>query len=168
MNIIQIFSQIRDVPYRIPLSRNDADDCCNGKTIKLKKMFEEAGYEARYAVCEFCWSDLDLPKEILDIPHQDLSTHVYLEANIDGNWVILDPSWDKGLSGILPVNNWNGRSDTTIAVKPTKVYDPEKSAEIMAESEKGQGLEGELNVSGGFFKAFNEYLEKNRRQCNNA
>jgi len=162
MNIANLFSQIRDVPYRIPLSRNDADDCYNGKAIRLKKLLEENGYEARYVVCEFRWSDLDLPKEILDIPHQDLSTHVYLELKIDEKWVILDPSWDSGLRNILPVNDWDGRSDTTIAVKPTETYSLEKSAEIMID-EGNEELEEELKASGEFFKAFNEYLEKNRK-----
>ena len=162
--IIQLFTQIRDIPYRIPLSKKEADDCCNGKAIRLKKALEEIGYECRYRVCEFRWSDLDLPKELLEIPHQDLSTHVYLEVNIDDKWVNVDPSWDSELKAILPVNDWDGKSDTIIAVKPLKLYSLEESAEIMAESEKGQGLEGELGVSGEFFKAFNEYLENNRRK----
>jgi len=55
--------------------------------------------------------------------------HTYLEIKINGKWKILDATWDKGLRKILPVNNWDGKSGTEIAVKPTKIFSAKKSSE---------------------------------------
>ena len=161
MNLIETFETIRDIPFRIPLNKSEEDNCCNGKVIRFKKILDKNRYESRYRVCEFYWSEVNLPKELLSIPHADLSTHVYLEIKIDGNWVNVDPTWDKGLKTILPVNEWDGKSNTAIAVKPTKIYDTEKSAEIMKD-ESNENLEKELKDSGEFFKALNEWLEVKR------
>ncbi len=83
MNIIKEFEKIRDVPYRIPLSDSEVDNSCSGKSFRLKKILEKFGYPTRFQVCEFRWSDLHLPQELLLVPHSDISTHVYVETKVD-------------------------------------------------------------------------------------
>lgn len=68
--MISTFNQIRDVPYRIPLSTKEPDACCSGKAKLLKEALEKE-YKVRYRVVDFLWSELGLPKELLSVKHED-------------------------------------------------------------------------------------------------
>lgn len=161
MNIVETFNAIRDVPYRIPLSANETDNCCSGKARRLKAIFDKEGYETRYRVCEFRWSTLGLPESVLRVPHADLSTHVYLEVKIENEWVDVDATWDMAINSVLKANEWDGRSNTTIAVPVFTKYNEEKSEKIMKE-ETAEIIEKDLQINRGFYKAFNSWLEQNR------
>lgn len=163
MDPISTFNQIRDVPYYIPLTLNEKDRCCAGKHKMLKAKLEEAGLATRYRVCLFCWSALKLPPELLAIPHDDDCTHVFLEIKIDGRWVKVDATWDSGVKKILPVNNWDGRSDTPLAVPAIEIFSPEKSERIMRTGSDEKTL-ADLRVNGRFYQAFNKWLEVNRQR----
>lgn len=97
------------------------------------------------------------------MPHEDLCTHVFLEVKIADHWVPVDATWDPGLKNILPVNEWDGRSATTLAVSPIETFSPKKSAAIMAKSSDRE-TEQDLKTNGAFYRAFNEWLEKNRQR----
>jgi len=163
MGLVEIFKAIRDVPFKIPLERNEEDNCCNGKVRRLKYILDENGYESRYVICEFKWSDLSIPKELLSIPHVDLSTHLYLEIKIDGNWIKVDPTWDIGLKSIFSISEWDGKTDTKLAVIPTEIYDFDQSSAIM-EDETDDNFEKELKDNKNFFRALNEWLESERKK----
>ncbi|OFY50869.1 MAG: hypothetical protein A2W85_10265 [Bacteroidetes bacterium GWF2_41_31] len=162
MKIIDHFNKIRDIPYAIPLSSSDEDCCCNGKVRKLKELLEQEGYRVRYRVCTFCWSDLSIPEEILNLQKDDIATHVYLEVDIDGTWIKVDPTWDAGLGNILPVADWDGKTDTLLAVASIEVYSVEKSAEIMSDCQSEDVAQNRSDIDVGFEIAFNAWLEKNR------
>jgi len=161
MNKIEIFNKIRDIPYRIPLKWGEEDNCCSGKSEKLFDLLTKEGYEVRYRVCIFLWESINLPEELQKIPHDKDCTHTFLEIKIDGEWKVLDSSWDKGLKNIFHVNEWDGKSDTQTAVKPIKILSPEKSLEIVNEQDE-EVITKDLEINGEFYKAFNEWLEKNR------
>lgn len=162
----KIFQGVRDIPYRIPLSTEEEDRCCSGKAKKLKELLEQEELQVRYRVCEFKWSDFEkIPSSVSSVPHNDDSTHVYLEVLIDGTWVIVDPTWDKGLSGYFEVADWDGCTDTPIAVKPLAIYDIEKSQRIMVEESK-KAIEKDLEINGKFYAAFNEWLDSIRHDDN--
>ena len=160
MELISLFNSIRDIPYKIPLQWGDEDNCCSGKHEKLFNLLKKE-YEVRYRVCVFLWSDLNLPSELEKIPHDNDCTHVYLEIKIDGNWKILDATWDKGLKNLFHINEWDGKFDTEIAVKPTKIFTPQKSLEIV-NNQSEEGINKDLEINGKFYKGFNEWLAKNR------
>jgi hypothetical protein len=161
MNIIEEFNKERDIPYRIPLSATEADNCCSGKTRRLKHILENSGYPTRYRVCKFKWSQLDLPTELTDIPHEDDCTHAYLEVLLDNEWVILDPTWDTKLKHMFNFNEWDGRSNTEIAVESLETYSPEESLQIM-EDEDTTEIERDLTINGEFYKEYNNWLESVR------
>ena len=163
MDLISAFNSVRDIPYRIPLKWRQKDDCCSGKHKKLFNLFTRMGYPVRYRVCVFLWSNLNLPSELKKIPHDDDCTHVYLEINIKGKWKILDATWDKGLKNIFHVNEWDGKSDTEIAVKPIKIFTPQKSLKIASNQNK-ETIDNDLKINGDFYKSFNEWLEKMRKK----
>lgn len=159
--LVKEFEKIRDIPYSIPLEIGEEDNCCSGKMKRFKKILDTRGYKSRYRVCEFRWSDLDLPEEVTSVEHDNNSTHVFMEIRIDDEWIRVDPTWDKGLHAIVPVNNWDGRNSTELAVKPTKIYGVEKSRKIV-DDETNEDIEKDLQINGKFYKQFNEWLESIR------
>jgi len=162
MDLISTFESIRDIPYRIPLKRGEEDDCCMGKHERLLNLLKKDGYGVRYRVCAFLWSDLNLPPELKTVPHDEDGTHAYLEIKLGDEWKILDASWDIGLKGIFHINKWDGKSDTEIAVKPTKIFTPQKSLDII-KNQNEEEIRKELKINGEFYKGFNEWLDKHRK-----
>ena len=64
MNFIKKINEIRDIPYKIPLSIHEKSQNCCGKHIELKKYFEKHWLEVRYRVCSFLWSSIHLPEKV--------------------------------------------------------------------------------------------------------
>ncbi|MBI2048902.1 MAG: hypothetical protein HY434_01875 [Candidatus Liptonbacteria bacterium] len=167
MNDLQkAFIEARDIPYSIPLSYGAEDRCCSGKHKKLLEVFKNNGYEARWRVCTFKWGDMRLPANVAAVPHDDNSTHAYLEVKIGGEWKKVDATWDKPLACVLPVNDWNGSSDTAIAVPVISTYSPEESASMM-DNENRKTIEADLGVNGKFYEAFNQWLVEVRQKSEN-
>jgi len=161
MDLVSLFNSVRDIPYRIPLKYGEEDNCCSGKHEKLFNLLTKHGYKVRYRVCVFLWSSLNLPPELEKIPHDNDCTHTYLEIIIDGTWKILDATWDIGLKNIFHINKWDGKSDTKIAVKPVKIFTPQKSLKIV-NNQNEDVIKKDLEINGKFYKGFNEWLDKNR------
>lgn len=161
MDLVSIFNQVRDLPYRIRLSSGEKELSCGGKHCQLKKLFAQGGLESRYRVGTFRWSALNLPPALLAIPHKDEGTHVFLEVKIGRRWVPVDASWDTGLKNILPVNGWDGHSDCTVAVPIIEMFSPAKSEQIMRQWNQ-ETISAEDKNNEQFYKAFNAWLEENR------
>ncbi len=159
--LIEEFKKVRDIPYYIPLNVNENDLCCSGKHRILAKKFSDLGYKIRYRVCSFSWDTLISQKDIISVPHENQCTHVFLEIMLENKWVIIDATWDKGLSQIFHINDWDGKSNTKIAVPVLEIYSPEKSEEIM-ENENADVIEKDLKINGEFYKSFNNYLNSVR------
>jgi hypothetical protein len=159
-----LFETERDIPYRIPLSISETNNCCAGKHVRLKQKLESLGIPFRWRICWFRWSDLPIPKDILNLPHTDESTHLYLELFIDGTWLTLDASWDKGLAAILPVSIWSEPfKGTPIAVPAYQTLSPEESETYM-NSLADEEAEEDLQKNGLFFQALNTYLNEIRQR----
>jgi hypothetical protein len=113
-------------------------------------------------VCEFSWASLPLPRELTELPHDDICTHAFLEVYLGGRWVTIDATWDSGLRRVLPVNTWDGARDTPVAVPILRRYSPEESVRLMA-SETPVTIEADLTTNRDFYAALNEWLEGKRR-----
>ncbi|MCK5629946.1 MAG: hypothetical protein KAI26_04985 [Nanoarchaeota archaeon] len=161
MDLISSFNSIRDIPYRIALKWGEEDNCCSGKHEKLFNLLTKQGYKVRYRVCVFLWSSLNLPQELEKIPHDDDCTHTYLEIYLDDTWKILDATWDSGLKNIFQINEWDGKSDTEIALEPIETFTPERSLEIVKNQNESL-IKKDLKINGKFYKAFNGWLDENR------
>ncbi len=156
------FQSIRDIPYTIPLAYGETDHCCSGKNKKLLEYLASEGYEVRFRVCSFRWSDMSfLPDKVVTVPHEDESTHAYLEFKQGDEWRVVDATWDKGIGKYFTIEEWDGEASTGIAVKPIEIYSPEKSLEIMQDDSQ-ETLEQDLVINGAFYKAFNTWLEELR------
>ena len=158
---IKVFEEIRDIPYRIPLTAIEVDHSCSGKHMLLKKELERLGYTVRHRVCSFRWSSVDLPIEVTRVPHEDASTHSYLEFKKDDIWIPVDATWDQAISSVLSSNSWDGESATPIAVKANVFFSPEESEQIMTQISEKE-VESDLEINGQFYAAFNDWLAEVR------
>ena len=171
MDAVSYFTFVRDIPFKLPLSVGEPDDDCCGKHVVLKTLLSSLGFKVRYALCRFSWNSLDIAQSLKQIPHEDV-THIYLEVynKEQARWMTVDATWDKGLASKLPVSEWDGRSDTTIAVKPTESLKPIESQEEFDKLFDESGLQkwlslplnSPLKADGKFFEALNKWAESIR------
>ena len=154
--ITKVFNQVRDIPYKIPISLKELDFCCSGKHKILKNLLEKLGYKTRYRVVSFKWSSLKLPPKIFSVSHENFNTHVYLEVLINGKWLDMDVTWDSKLKSILPVNKWGGKN--IIAVPVLKKFSLKKSQKIMEDESKEEIIK-DLKINGKFYQALNLWFE---------
>jgi hypothetical protein len=171
VDAVSYFTFVRDIPFRMPLSVGDPDHTCLRKHIILKTLLSSLGLKARYALCRFSWNSLNIPESLKQIPHEDV-THVYLEVynKEQTRWMTVDATWDKGLASKLPVSEWDGRSDTIIAVKPIESLKPIESQEEFDKLINEPALQkwlslplsSPLKVNGKFFEALNKWVESIR------
>jgi len=158
--VIEKFKEIRDTPYSIPLSDEEEDVCCSGKNKMLKVYLESIGYKVRWRVGRFRWGEVGLPKDILDLIEDDLEMHAWLEFYIEDEWRAVDATWDKGLSSVFHINEWDGETATEVGVPLLKTFSPEKSEEIMEAGDDDFTEQEER-----FFKAINQWLKEVRQEA---
>jgi len=163
---IKLFRIVREIPYHIGIG-SEQDYCCSTKARILHLLLKSIGIKSRYMICEFRWENLNLPEDILKLPHEYPETHQYLEVWIPEKekWVVVDPTWDSRIKhpSIL-IAEWDGLNDTIIAVKVEKKYTPEES-EKHIEKEKSwtkEEIKNYMNKNRKFFIAFNNWLESLR------
>jgi len=166
VDLITEFKKVRDIPYRIPLTLEERDDCCSGKAERLYKIFKQEGYKVRYRVCTFRWSDLNLPEEVAVIPHEDECTHTYLEIELSNDWKVIDATWDKDLKKIFHINEWDGKSDTEIAVPSIECLSPEESESYLKVIAVPEAITEDLKKNREFYQSFNDWLEGGRGSFN--
>lgn len=107
------------------------------------------------------WSDQKIPKEILAIPHDDKCEHLYLEILLNDEWVTLDATWDQKLKKVMPTSEWDGKTNTKLAVTPIEIYPPDEGRKVVHSASEEAFLE-DIRKSGKFYEALNNWLEENR------
>lgn len=171
MDAVDYFEFVRDIPFRMSVSVGDPDHSCLRKAVVLKPLLSSLGLRARYALCRFSWNSLNIPPSLKAIPHDDV-IHIYLEVLDEerARWLTVDTTWDKGLASKLPVSEWDGKSDTVIAVKPTERLNPIESQEefdkFWDESEYrkwlGLPMSSPSKTNAKFYQALNQWVESIR------
>ncbi len=169
---ISIYRKIRDIPYAVIPEISNADSfaeilnvgkgSCTPKHLLLASMFEKLGDTVLLAVYPFRWSDveIDFPSEIksiIDTLPDD--HHMACKAEIDGRLVVVDATVDSTLEKLgLSVNTeWNGFSDTFLAVEPSgpaQLFHPSEARHINSMMIDKTHLE--------FFAQLNSWLDEIR------
>ncbi len=135
--LIKIYNQIKNIKYKIVdidyslessydlINSNGAS--CTPKHIILSDKFNQLGFQCRFCIYEFNWSDLNFEypnrlSTLLKIFSSDF--HTNLEVKIRDRWVMVDATWDNELidAGMKGTKEWNGKDSTLNAVKPIKTY----------------------------------------------
>ena len=157
--LVRLFRRVQNIPYFLFRHRDSKKlfslnkGCCAEKAIWLGNKLKETNIPVKYYRIEFKWEDLPIPKEIIKLGKKGPAHHLALKAKVNNKWIWIDPTWDPGLEkGGFPVTkNWNGKTNTKLAVKPLKIEEfkpPDPSSIELTE----------------FTRALNKYLDKIRKK----
>ncbi len=135
---INIFERIRDIPFAVvsgffSIEKGPAGMLVQNKGFCVPKhylmgmMFQRLGIAVRYCTYSFWWNELDVdyPAVLKGLAvATPVVYHLACRAFIEDRWVLVDGTWDPPLKKAgFPVNeNWDGKSDTTLAVKPLEKF----------------------------------------------
>ncbi len=156
--IIDLFEKVQALPYFF-LERRDSrklfekkKGCCAEKVVWLGGKLKEISIPVKYYLIEFKWEELPIPDYIIRLRKKGYSYHLALKVKVKNKWIWVDPTWDPRLekAGFPVTKNWDGESNTKLAVKTIKVkrFEPKESSIIKLE---------EFHIS------FNRYLEEVRK-----
>ncbi len=170
---VRLFEEVRDRPFSIP------DNSCYVKNARLVRGFGKEGMKARLMVADFRWSDLfnyiiqkdpsarQRITELQAYTHNDQTLHVYARVKIDkagtsDGYVDLDATWDIGLTGRVPVCEWNGISNGRI-IPVRKYYTEEESETMLTDLKKFEEMMKDLDEHQEYFAELNALFQSLRR-----
>lgn len=113
------FKVIRDIPYI--LSTPEYDCSCSSKIKILGEILIRLGLDVKVMTCDFQWTNLPIPLSLSRLATEEfgISRHYFLNVKGEATkykWVQIDPTWDIKLKQVFPIAEWNGISDTILAV----------------------------------------------------
>lgn len=155
---VEKFYEVRAMPYHIALNDKESNWDCETKNRKLAKELEELAYKTRERIGLIRWSELEIPQEIKDLPHDDESSHLFLEVIPPGNtdWVAIDCTWNPELKRAdFPIAEWDGKNSTKVAFDCYKMIPVEKNEEYLS----GIDYDEDIKVNYKIYDAFNKYCD---------
>lgn len=169
---VVLFEKVRDIPYHLSFDKSperplkEGRGNCGSKNRLLEQFFKLLGLKTRHLAVRFDWKDTPTPKEILALlesPPGTSAWHLALEVFIDGDWRVVDATWDRGLkkTEFPVVEKWGGVSSTPMAVKPLKIYRTDDIGKFLEEL-GSQRKQRDKKETQAFFAAFNKWLEELR------
>lgn len=134
--LVKIFKKVRDIPYGSTGERDPQKilkaklGSCSGKHLLLKELFELLGYQAKIITCYHHFDEAlprrEYPEALQNLitEHTVIDFHHFIQIKRNNRWVVVDATWDTPLKAYgFPVNtDWDGNTDTQLAVKPIKFY----------------------------------------------
>ena len=161
---VRLFRIVRDIPYYIGID-NEQDYSCATNPAILEALFKSIGLKVQRVLCSFKWENLNLPKNLIEIPHNSIETHEYLQVFVPETkkWAKIDPTWDsKIINPTFPIAEWDGLNDTLIAVPTEQIWSVKESKKLSAQEDENK--DEYLNKNKNFFIAFNKWLESQRKK----
>lgn len=155
---VEKFYKIRNIPYHIALSDKEENWDCETKNRKLAEELEKLGYKTRERIGLFRWSEVDIPGEIKALPHEDESSHLFIEVIAPGRkeWSCVDCTWNPELGAAgFPISEWDGENPTKIALGCYQIIPVEKNEEYL----KSIDYDEDLKINSEIYKAINEYCD---------
>ena len=129
---IALFERVRDIPFRPTVNLYGESDApektiaqnfggSEAKSILLETLLDMLNIKVMYVTYSFRWENLrvDYPSSLRQYVRAiPVSFHTALKAEIDGEWTLLDPTYDLSLGKVaFRVNrSWNGTSDMMLGV----------------------------------------------------
>lgn len=107
---ITLFKEIQSRPYSLSAQPGEPSNNCYFKGIELLQKLGIMGYTVRGRVGETYWNPAIFGEAITQLlPADILTTHFYCEIYQNGQWRIIDPSFQPSLapSG-LTIGSWDG------------------------------------------------------------
>ncbi len=159
----RIFEEIRERPYAVSVEAGVAANNCYYKGIELLQRLGCLGYAVRGCTAETFWDETLIPPEIHKLyPPKHLVTHFYVEAEIDGAWRILDPSFDPVLEKAgFRIGQWDSRTIACFTL--TKIYDQKEQIAYTEMWNDPVYAVSYFLEAGPFLRAFNTWLDGVRK-----
>lgn len=178
---IVVFEHIRDIPYYLVPQIADPDEwaasilalnkgSCSPKHYLLGMLFNRMGLEVKYVSYSFRWDKqpVNYSPELAELAKgSPTGYHGACKAKIDGQWILIDATWDSALSkaGFAVNLNWDGKSNTRNAVVPLKeiIHDDLQSRLNFVSQKRSLYSEKEKEIYSRFIEKFNLWLEDLRK-----
>ena len=157
--IVELYEKVQKIPYYC-LCERDPDKLlrvkkgsCLEKNAYLGRQFEQLGIPVKYLSIKFDWNELPIPQHIIDKKDGHLGEHLALKIRVK-KWITVDCTWDPGLekAGFPLTKNWDGKTDTKLAVKPIKTK--------QLKTRPGKTV---AHANPKFFESLNKYLDNIRK-----
>jgi hypothetical protein len=132
---IALFERVRDLPYQYPASRDPVEvlekraGSCSGKHYLLGELFRRSGLTVRHMMCTHRFNESPLPfpdaMQAQLLRNEIVDVHDYLQILIDGDWVDVDCTWERGLRdfGFPVIDDWDGRTSMLLTVTPDEHHE---------------------------------------------
>lgn len=155
----EVFERIREKPYRVQEVPGVPAPNCYYKGLELIDNLTRYGYAVRGRTGEMDWADTIVPDDIVTLFPDDLrATHFFIEVLHDGEWKILDASWQSAMAGRgAVISEWGQQNEP--GFKLTKLYSHEEQLAYMRRWLDPAVAEAYFAKAGPFFTAVNEWLE---------
>lgn len=164
---IEVFNIVRDIPYHIPLTAEEQNNTCHTKAKLLHELLSAYRYTARIRVCSFLWKET-VPEKFHHLIKQEQEYHSFVEMLINDKWIVLDASFDRSLKKLsVPVNEWDGKADTKIAVKVKEILAPNKAEKICKEYCDPLQMQKSCHKNKELYEALNQIYEQTRKKEEN-
>ena len=155
---VEKFYEIRDIPYHIALSDREENLQCETKNRMLADELSGLGYKTRERIGLFRWSEVNIPQEIKNLPHDDEASHLYLEVipPDDKEWIVVDCTLNSELREAgFPISEWDGRSSTPIALDCYEIIPADSNEKYLNSIDYDEDLEVNYQI----YNAFNKYCD---------
>lgn len=117
----QLFMAVREIPYQISGDQTDAS--CVAKTKLLGELLSRIGLQCQVWKALVRWDAIGAPPNLVSQAPRPTFSHYFLKVLVPETlrWVVVDATWDSRFQTSLPVNQWDGVSDTTLAYQSTQL-----------------------------------------------
>lgn len=117
----QLFLAVRDIPYQI--DSEEKDTSCVAKSKLLGELLTRAGLETQIMKGEVLWNKTGIPEDLLKLTQRPFFNHFFIQVLVPETnyWVNVDATWDSSLEDSLPVNTWDGITETQLAYPCTNL-----------------------------------------------
>jgi hypothetical protein len=98
-----------------------------------------------------------LPDKVIKTKHDQRCSHAFCEIkNEQGEWIVVDPTWNKELKQAgFPISAWDGKHSTKLAIECDKVLSPEESIKYIDDFD----CIDDILKNGNFYEAINRYCD---------
>ncbi len=168
--LIAIFEKVRDIPYgtigsRDPLKvYSNNKGTCSGKHFLLRDLLLTIDIKVREMVSFHYYSQMprsiDYPPGLMQLLEDNKGVpdyHNYLKV-YNGNWLTVDATFDYPLKDYLVVNEWDGKTDTRLSVKPVEIWEVEDPQNFKVDMLNKLPVEIQQGRK-KFLQKFSEWLE---------
>jgi len=171
--ILKLCELVREIPYKRIGSFNPDDmaregkGSCTPKHVFLAGYLQKLGVPFRFLIMPFYYKKMPLayPTDKRSIvENMPVSYHVALKAKIDGEWRIIDVTWDSRLKELgFPVNEkWNGESDMKLGVIPEEITEKEVDPRKFEKDKAMKYTEQEKVARKEFYNLLDEVIDQVR------